>query len=309
MKKLILDTDIGPDCDDAAALALALIYARQGLAELLAVMHCTSSPWGVGAIRAICAWYGLTVPVGTLQDRDLLVGQSIYETYNKPLAQKMPAQQRAAEDAVGLYRRILAGSRPASVELVAIGPWRNLANLLGSGPDEHSQLDGRRLVAEKVCRLTAMAGAFAGEDGGFAGSAVDYYQQAEWNVAMDVASVRYLVDNWPGRITFCGFGVGNAVLSGAVMAEGLPENQPVRLAYQYHNQGKNRPSWDLLTVMHVLDQEGFGLAKSPDGQVAVNQEGVTTFQAGSAGRHDYLLLARPPQELASQLDRLLLAGG
>ena len=167
MNKIILDTDIGPDCDDAAALALALIYARQGLAELLAVMHCTSSPWGVGAIRAINAWYGLDVPVGTLKDEDLLTGQAIYETYNKPLASQLPADMQAAGDAVALYRSLLAQSRPKSVELVAIGPWRNLANLLRSGQDEISSLSGRQLVREKVSRLTPMAGSFAGETGGF----------------------------------------------------------------------------------------------------------------------------------------------
>ena len=28
-RNYILDTDIGPDCDDAAALALAVLYARR----------------------------------------------------------------------------------------------------------------------------------------------------------------------------------------------------------------------------------------------------------------------------------------
>ncbi len=52
-RRILLDTDIGPDCDDAAALALCILYARETGSELLGVMHCTSSPWGVGAIRSI----------------------------------------------------------------------------------------------------------------------------------------------------------------------------------------------------------------------------------------------------------------
>ena len=58
IKNVILDTDIGPDCDDAAALALTTIYTRKSGARLLGVTHCTSCPWGVGAIRAILKWYG-----------------------------------------------------------------------------------------------------------------------------------------------------------------------------------------------------------------------------------------------------------
>ena len=39
--KIIFDTDIGCDCDDAAALALALELMNAGECELLAVTHCT----------------------------------------------------------------------------------------------------------------------------------------------------------------------------------------------------------------------------------------------------------------------------
>ena len=37
----------------AAALALCILSARETGSELLGVMHCASSPWGVGAIRSI----------------------------------------------------------------------------------------------------------------------------------------------------------------------------------------------------------------------------------------------------------------
>ena len=39
MKKILLDTDIGPDCDDAAALALVNMYAAEGMVEVLDVTH------------------------------------------------------------------------------------------------------------------------------------------------------------------------------------------------------------------------------------------------------------------------------
>ena len=45
-KNIILDTDIGPDCDDAAALAMLNLYADQGLCRILGITHCTSNPYG-----------------------------------------------------------------------------------------------------------------------------------------------------------------------------------------------------------------------------------------------------------------------
>ena len=33
-KKVLVDTDIGPDCDDVAALAMMNIYANRGMCEI-----------------------------------------------------------------------------------------------------------------------------------------------------------------------------------------------------------------------------------------------------------------------------------
>ena len=41
--KIIFDTDIGGDCDDAGALALIHRLCDKGEAELLAVTHCSNS--------------------------------------------------------------------------------------------------------------------------------------------------------------------------------------------------------------------------------------------------------------------------
>ena len=109
-RHFILDTDIGPDCDDAAALGLAILYARAQGRELDAVMHCTSSPYGVGTVRAIARWYGLSgLQVGTLKDPDFLSGEEAWEKYNKPLTLSVGPEEREAGDAVKLYRKLMAG--------------------------------------------------------------------------------------------------------------------------------------------------------------------------------------------------------
>lgn len=46
--KILFDTDIGCDCDDAGALALLHRLCDRGEAELLAVTHCYATPWVAG---------------------------------------------------------------------------------------------------------------------------------------------------------------------------------------------------------------------------------------------------------------------
>ena len=55
MKKrsVILDTDIGPDCDDVGALAVMFSYAKELGVEVLGVNNCTSNPYGAPAIDGI----------------------------------------------------------------------------------------------------------------------------------------------------------------------------------------------------------------------------------------------------------------
>ena len=119
-KKIIIDTDIGPDCDDAAALAMANIYHKTGWVDVLAVIHCTSNPWGVGAIRRINQYYGHDFEVATLKDEGFLVGKET-EKYNKALALSSPAIELEAMDSIALYRKLLANTEDGSIEIVAIG--------------------------------------------------------------------------------------------------------------------------------------------------------------------------------------------
>ena len=63
MNKIIFDTDIGGDCDDAGALAILHEAQNAGKAELLAVTLSTSSPYAAGCADAINRYYGHIVPI------------------------------------------------------------------------------------------------------------------------------------------------------------------------------------------------------------------------------------------------------
>ena len=60
---LLIDTDIGPDCDDAGALAVAAALAKRYRVSVGAVVSCTSSPYGAPCAEAICRFCGLEVGV------------------------------------------------------------------------------------------------------------------------------------------------------------------------------------------------------------------------------------------------------
>ena len=50
---VILDTDIGPDCDDVGALAVLISYAKEYGFPILGVCNCTSNNAGTGTIDAV----------------------------------------------------------------------------------------------------------------------------------------------------------------------------------------------------------------------------------------------------------------
>lgn len=289
-KNILLDTDIGPDCDDAAALALTAIYTEKNDMRLLGVTHCTSCPWGVGAIRAILKWYGREdVAVGTLADRDLLDNEEATK-YNRTLAMTLDEDERIAPDCMPLMRRLLAAQDDDSVDMIGIGPLRNMANLLTSPADEISPLTGRELIARKVRRLTLMAGEFT--------PGCDH---AEWNVLMDIKSARTVAAEWPTEMVFCGFEVGFPVIT-LKEPNALNSKNPVRTAYKLHSEGKGRMSWDLCTVQQALCGRDDLYTLSGPGRIEIDEQGVTRWHADASGKHQFIKLAAAPDVVAHALE-------
>lgn len=67
---VILDTDMGSDCDDVGALALLHEYANKGDTEILGVIYSSGAvPYGAGVIDAINRYYNHSdVPIGANYD-------------------------------------------------------------------------------------------------------------------------------------------------------------------------------------------------------------------------------------------------
>lgn len=254
---LILDTDIDTDCDDAGTLALLHAFADRGDCALLGVVCSAPVAACPGAVRAINAWYGRpAIPVAAVRVPGVAadpVWQPYREhrarmrvdgqagiTYADLLAATRPAGEAPPEDAVALYRRLLAGAAPGSVVICGIGTHTALAQLLASGPDAISPLGGPALVARSVRELVCMAGGAypAGRDG--------------FNWRMDLPSAVAVAARWPTPLTVSA--AGQSIMTGARFTAAAPADHPVAVAYRSFlgGPGRDRASWDQVTAWYAV---------------------------------------------------------
>lgn len=312
VERILLDTDIGPDCDDAAALAMLNIYMSRGKCEILGLGHCTSNPYGAGAIDAICRYYGHSeIPIGTFKGEGFLDGDEC-KRYNKYLTENFPNRYRESqpEDAVDMYRRILAAEQDGSVLFIAIGPLNNLSDLLNSKADGYSPLDGRELVEKKVKRLVLMAGNFSENDAllGLIGDENEDYNGnpgAEYNVVCDGEAAKNVVLNWNTPKYFLGFECGLIETCG-VLQEKAAEDNPVRTAYKLYTENGSRPSWDLFTVLCALEPESDYFCLSESGKAYVTKNCRTVLAPSSDGRDYYYIQNTAPEKIQEAVHNILL---
>ncbi|BCW49960.1 nucleoside hydrolase [Arthrobacter sp. StoSoilB13] len=129
--RIILDTDIGSDVDDA--LALALIFGSPE-AELLGV----TTVYGDTLLRA-----RLAKRFGKLSGRDIAVYQGIaspksgrevwWPGHEGSLHEGLPQEIIESEDAVAYLVREVA-NHPGEIDVMAIGPLTNIAAALEADP-------------------------------------------------------------------------------------------------------------------------------------------------------------------------------
>jgi purine nucleosidase len=171
--KIILDTDIGDDIDDAFALALAL---RSPEVEILGI----TTAWGDTALRArlvnrfLQETHARPIPV--------LVGAATSSTTKFSQAdwaeqgQTSPQHPEAAE-----FLLEQAAKFPGEITLVAIGPLTNLGEAI----------DKDLAAFRKFKRVVLMGGSIKRGYGDL-GYGIDHGPQPEYNIYSDVAAAQKL---------------------------------------------------------------------------------------------------------------------
>lgn len=286
--KLIFDTDMGNDIDDALALGMIHALQSRGECELLAVTISKDNEFSAPYVDLVNTFYGRgDISIGVVRN-----GQTTDDgKYTRPVVEacddgrpRYPHSLRSGKDApeaVDLMRRVLARQADHSVVVVVVGFSTNLARLLESRPDAHSPLAGTELVSRKCRLLSSMAGGFAKGD-----------KHEEYNVVTDLPAARKLFVDWPTAVLVSGFEVGLAITFPAISIERdfrYVRHHPLAEGYRYYMaMPYDRPTWDLTSVLAAVrpDRGYFGFSEA--GRVSLDEKGRTTHTPSAAGRHRYL---------------------
>ena len=291
---IIFDTDFGPDVDDAGALAILHAMADRGEAEILGIMVSTSGDFdGPRAIDVVNTYYGRPdIPIG-LSDPSAPMFNS---PYTAQIGSSFESEEVPNPSATSLYRQLLAAQADKSVTIVSVGFKSNLDDLLLSGPDEFSPLNGADLVAEKVKLWVAMAGQFP--------NSYHHPHGGEFNLLVDLRASIITTALWPTPIVFSGFEVGSTIMTGGVLQVAVSEDNPVREAYRLYTGGDNRQSWDLTAVWYAV-RGATDFFDTCFGRIEVEADGHNAWDPNARG-HAYLSMNVEPELVAKALDELLV---
>lgn len=289
--RIIFDTDVGNDVDDALALGLLHALESRGHCKLLGVTITKNDPLAVEYVDAVNTFYGRPdIPVGS--GREAVVTQP---SKFLPLAEAMDdgrpryphdLKEPQSLESKQLLRKLLAAEPDGSVVLVQVGFFSNCAGLLDTPGDSHSPLTGKELIQKKVRLLSVMAGAFE--------TIHSNNHYCEYNVIKDIPAAQKLAQEWPTSIVWSGFEIGISAPYPAVSIErdyGYVAHHPLSESYQlYLPTPHERPTWDLTSVLYaVLPDRGF-FGTSPAGRVTVEADGFTRFTPDGKGPHKFLTM-------------------
>lgn len=307
--RLILDTDMGNDCDDALALAMIHALQNRGEVRLLAVTITKDNHDAATYVDLVNQFYGRPdIPIGVVHD-----GKT---PKDGPMI-KIPVERRDARgnfvyprrlkdgsqapEAVELLTRVLTDQPDGSVSIAQIGFSTNLARLVATP-------EGRALAARKVKALYLMAGNFQ-------------KPQREFNVYIDAPAFKDLMKNWPGPIIFSGFEIGLVITYPIESIQhdfAWATNHPVVEAYKvYVNKEEDHPNWDSTAVLDAIRPDRGYFDLSDPGDVGLGDKDATVFKPNPSGKCRFLILkadqvsrireliadlvSEPPQKLAAGL--------
>ncbi|HEY7305339.1 MAG TPA: nucleoside hydrolase [Bryobacteraceae bacterium] len=284
--RLILDTDIGNDVDDALALAMIHAFETRGDVHLLAVTITKDNRYAAPFVNLVNTFYGRPdIPIGIVHDgktkEDSPMLRIPVDERNPDGSPRYPHQHRKetqVQDAVELLTSVLSAQPDDSVTIAQIGFSTNLMRLLDSR-------GGRDLVKRKVKLLCVMAGNFV-------------KSQPEYNVYTDPESAKALFESWPTPMIFSGFEIGLQITFPfeAIQKDfSYVPRHPIAEAYRlYVKKPEDHPNWDSTAVLEAIQPDRGYFDLSAPGQVKLGPNNTTTFTPDPQGNRRYLIM-KPDQ--------------
>ncbi len=293
--RLILDTDIGNDIDDALALAMIHALQNRGEVELLAVTISKDNRFAAPYVSLVNTFYGRpNIAIGvvhggkTPEDSAYLrVPSEMRDSRGAFVFPHAITDGAQAPEAVALLSRLLQQQPDHSVTIAQIGFSTNLARLL------HSP-GGRALVERKVKLLSVMGGNFL-------------QPVPEYNIYTDPEAAAVLFRDWPTPVVFSGFEIGLAITfpyqtfaSGFSYANAHPIAAAAR---SFFPAPEDRAAWDPTAVLYGIRPNAGYFELSEPGRIHLGNKNTTVFEPAAQGNCRYLLL-RP--ERVADIRQLLV---
>lgn len=287
--RIILDTDIGNDVDDALALDMLYKYQDQGIVKILGILTNKDTKYAPEFVDIMNTWYGYPkIPIGTISngvrlDDYVNYAENVCVLNNEDGTPMFKRSYRNYDKLLPshiLYRKLLAAQPDNSVTVITIGFSTNLARLLETPSDKYSPLTGRELVAKKVRLVSVMGGDFIQNP------------RAEFNIVNDIPAAKKLFSEWPGQIIVSPFAVGKAIkFPASVILNDFNwgiQNPMVQAYLNYRKMPYDRPTWDLTSVLYAVKGAGDFFTVSEPGTVSVTDDGHTVFTPSPDGKHALL---------------------
>ena len=286
--KLLLDTDIGSDIDDAVCLAYLL---AQPQCNLLGITTVTGEAVNRAMIAsALCKAAGKTIPIYPGCEMPILVEQL------QPVAPQSAALDRwdhetsfPKGEAVEFLRRTIRAN-PGEVVLLAIGPLTNIGLLFAQDPQ----------IPYLLKSLIMMCGVFTNR--------FDVQGDTEWNAKLDPHASE-IVYRAPVRVHRS---IGLDVTMQTVLkAEDVrkkfqtPLLKPVLdFAEVWFRNSRDMIFHDPLAATTIFDESICGFERGTVTVSAQNAPGKTIWSPDESGKHEVALTVSPERFFAHYFETL-----
>ena len=304
MENIIIDTDLGYDCDDGGALAIANKLHETKKINLMAVTHCVNKAAGGSAIRKINGYYRHEdISVG-IAERYAIDADRLYEDFYQKLRYRKdfkgfpvkPSFYRLLREAIGVNEKTtekfesacsvilkkLEESKDYDTTLVCIGQMNNFADLI-SGNGE--------FLRKKIKRAVVMCGNFKQQGEYYDDGETLWY--GEFNILLDKESAKTVFAAKDFPVDILDYNVGCDILTGSGLTG--QEDNPVYKMYKLHGKGRECPSWDPIALLYASGLYDECFETGAYGTVNVSEKGKTVFAEGE-GKHRLISVKEDKKE-------------
>ena len=295
---IIFDSDMGPDYDDVGAITLLHAFADSGYVKILATVASTKYE-GVAAVFNVFNTYFRRpdLPIGVPKEKALELKD--WQHWTDTLISRYPHKIKANDQvpgAIEVYRKILSVQPNKSVTIVTTGFLTNLYNLMNSGADQYSKLNGKELIRQKVTQLVCMAGRFP--------------SGSEFNVNRDAPASQHVFNNWPTRVLLSGFEIGMKIKTCLPLVRNRSiKNSPVKDVFRIcipmsAEDSAGRMSWDETAVLVAV--KGYKpWYKIENGRMVVADDGSNSWVDNPAV-HSHLVEEASPKVVAHLINAAMM---